>query len=644
MGGKGVKLQLRTVALIVVTAVIALLFIIMYGIARVTIVDGSGDLGSRVLTFLLLSFAIGLAVAFGAVFLIEKIGISQMYTMGEAMRRIREENDLSVRVPAAGTDEVSQFGATINETLDALEASRRQLEESEGKYRNLIESINDMVWETDERLRFTYISPRVRDILGYGPGDVVGRSPFDLAPKSEEARLVPLISGLIERQGTFSLVEMRVMRKDGTLADLEISGTPVKDPTGKIAGYRGIVRDMSERKRAEEALRESEERLRLCAATANFGTFDRDLEKDTHVWSPETYGIYGVPPGTPLTMEMVKRSFYPGDKPDSTLAAGLDPAGPGEFTMEFRIIRARDGEVRWVHERARVFFQGEGPERRAVRVLGAVQDVTERKQAEEKMKQINDELESRVQQRTAELEEANDSLESNVQQRTAELASAVKALQAEVAERNRVEQQMMSSLQEKEVLLKEIHHRVKNNLQIISSLLSLQTETVGREYAALFRESQDRIRSMALIHEKLYQSKSLSHIDYREYVRSLAAYLARSYVTGPGIGLAVDIDGIALDIDKAIPCGLIINELVSNSLKYAFPEGRQGDVRIALSRDGDGYTLVVADSGVGLPPGLDFRNTPSLGLQLVNTLVGQLEGTIELLPGAGTTFRITFGK
>ncbi len=106
---------------------------------------------------------------------------------------------------------------------------------------------------------------------------------------------------MIERQGAFSLVEMKVVRKDGTLADLEISGTPVAGPTGKIAGYRGIVRDMSERKRAEEALRESEERLRLCAATANFGTFDWDLEKDTHVWSPETYGIYGILPGTPLT-------------------------------------------------------------------------------------------------------------------------------------------------------------------------------------------------------------------------------------------------------------------------------------------------------------------------------------------------------
>jgi two-component sensor histidine kinase len=232
-----------------------------------------------------------------------------------------------------------------------------------------------------------------------------------------------------------------------------------------------------------------------------------------------------------------------------------------------------------------------------------------------------------------------------VQQRTAELASAVEAQQAEIAERKRVEAQIQSSLQEKEVLLKEIHHRVKNNLQIISSLLSLQSENIGTENPVqTFRESQDRIKSMALIHEKLYQSKDISRIDFAEYVRSLTAYLYRSYVTAPGIEIAIDIQDMSLGIDTAIPCGLIINELVSNSLKYAFPDGRTGEIRIGLVRDGRNYTLKVSDDGAGLPPGLDFRNTPSLGLQLVNTLVTQLEGTIELLHGGGTVFRISFGE
>jgi two-component sensor histidine kinase len=193
------------------------------------------------------------------------------------------------------------------------------------------------------------------------------------------------------------------------------------------------------------------------------------------------------------------------------------------------------------------------------------------------------------------------------------------------------------------VLLKEIHHRVKNNLQIISSLLSLQSENINSENPArTFRESQDRIRSMALIHEKLYQSNDISRIDFAEYVRSLTAYLFRSYITGPGIEISIDIHDVSLGIDMAIPCGLIINELVSNSLKYAFPDRRPGEIDISLAQCDHEYKLTVSDNGTGLPEGMDFRNTPSLGLQLVNTLVHQLEGNIVLDTSHGTRFVITF--
>jgi two-component sensor histidine kinase len=282
----------------------------------------------------------------------------------------------------------------------------------------------------------------------------------------------------------------------------------------------------------------------------------------------------------------------------------------------------RNGERVWVSWTNKVMFDRDG---RFEGILAIGNDITDLKHASDELKRVNDTLEYRVQQRTA------------------ELASAVQALQAEIAERKRIEAQIQSSLQEKEVLLKEIHHRVKNNLQIISSLLSLQSEKINSENPAkTFRESQDRIRSMALIHEKLYQSKDISRIDFAEYTRSLTAYLFRSYVTGPGIGIAIDILDVSLGIDKAIPCGLIINELVSNSLKYAFPDGRSGEVRISLARGDSDYTLTVSDNGVGLAADLDFRNTSSLGLQLVNTLVCQLEGTIELNSSHGTVFRITF--
>jgi two-component sensor histidine kinase len=214
----------------------------------------------------------------------------------------------------------------------------------------------------------------------------------------------------------------------------------------------------------------------------------------------------------------------------------------------------------------------------------------------------------------------------------------------DVTARKRAEEQLRASLREKEVLLQEIHHRVKNNLQVVSSLLSLQAEqTKDRQTFEAFRESQNRIRSMALIHEKLYRSASVASVNFAEYIQSLAAALCRSYGAAVrGISLSIQADEVFLGIDRAAPCGLLLNELVSNALKHAFPAGRAGEIRIALRPAGDDLlTLVVSDNGVGLPQDLDFRHAGSLGLQLVNTLVSQLGGTITLHRHGGTEFEIT---
>ena len=213
----------------------------------------------------------------------------------------------------------------------------------------------------------------------------------------------------------------------------------------------------------------------------------------------------------------------------------------------------------------------------------------------------------------------------------------------DITETRRVRDQIDASLKEKEILLKEIHHRVKNNLQVISSLLNLQSASVRDFYdVGLFKESQDRIRSMAIIHEKLYQSDDLSHVDVSSYIGTLANGLFRSYDVSD-IEFQADVESIRLSIDTAIPCGLIINELISNALKHAFPNGRRGVVLVSMRRSEGGFcSLSVADDGVGFPPGLDFRKTPSLGLELVNTLVDQLNGKIELTSEKGTKFSILF--
>ena len=220
------------------------------------------------------------------------------------------------------------------------------------------------------------------------------------------------------------------------------------------------------------------------------------------------------------------------------------------------------------------------------------------------------------------------------------------------------EEHLKVSLHENEVLLKEVHHRVKNNLQVISSLFNIQSGHIKDKEQAIrvFEESLNRIRSMAIIHEKLYKTREISKINFSEYLNDLTANIFRSYSSiSSGIRIKIKADDILLNIDTAIPLGLIVNELVSNSIKYAFPDKREGKILIEFHYDkGGSLLLVVVDNGIGLPEGLDIGNTESLGLQLVNTLVGQLKGTIDVNPvrksspsnevniKMGTEFKIRF--
>ena len=220
------------------------------------------------------------------------------------------------------------------------------------------------------------------------------------------------------------------------------------------------------------------------------------------------------------------------------------------------------------------------------------------------------------------------------------------ALQEELARRQELTAQLSLSLQQKEALLREIHHRVKNNLQVIASLLGLQAQYIQDPRAlAVFQESQARVRAMGLIHERLYASGDLARLDVASYVREMASQLiAASCVHPHAVELEVDASEVWLGIDTAVPCGLIINELVSNALKHAFPAEFKGHARVTLRmwQEGDRVLLTVSDNGVGLPTDLDYRHTDTLGLQLVMILTRQLGGTIDLVRQPGTNFHIAF--
>jgi two-component sensor histidine kinase len=245
-----------------------------------------------------------------------------------------------------------------------------------------------------------------------------------------------------------------------------------------------------------------------------------------------------------------------------------------------------------------------------------------------------------------ELVKAHQELDRRVRERTEALSLANDQLRLEIAQRKAAEEKIRASLQEKEVLLSEIHHRVKNNLQIISSLLALQGEQVEDEAVlGALKDSQGRIRSMALIHEQLYRSANLSRIDFAEYLRDLARALLQTQSDIPvSVQITTHVDNVFLEVERALPCSLVINELVTNALKHAFPAGRSGAVRIEFSRaEGEGYRFTVADNGVGLPEGFDYRNSPSLGLRLVVNLIElQLGGRLTVKREEGTAFHIEF--
>lgn len=213
-----------------------------------------------------------------------------------------------------------------------------------------------------------------------------------------------------------------------------------------------------------------------------------------------------------------------------------------------------------------------------------------------------------------------------------------------VTENKKNEEKLTQSLREKEVLLKEVHHRVKNNMQVISSILNIQSSYVKDVYALnLLQECQNRIKSMAFIHESLYQSENFDSVNFSEYISSLTKNLVHTYSIGSQkIKLVLTLDKLFLNLDLSIPCGLIINEIISNSIKYAFPNNRDGIIFVTLSTKQKKVTIEIGDNGIGLPKTIDIKNSETLGLQLVETLVDQINGKVKLSRNKGTVFKINF--
>jgi len=290
--------------------------------------------------------------------------------------------------------------------------------------------------------------------------------------------------------------------------------------------------------------------------------------------------------------------LLPADRQDEESMI-LDQLRKGERVSHFETVRRRkDGSLVDVSLTISPIRDPAG------NVIGAskiMRDITDRKQYIEQLRKLNAELEARVLARTAELKE-------------------------------------------REVMIQEIHHRVKNNLQVISSLINMQIRPLADTSTRLaLRQCQSRVETMAEIHEMLYQAKDYSRIPFAKYAKELAArILSASGMAPAAISLIFDCEDLSLPVDQAIPCGLILNELVANTLKHAFPNAASGEIRIELRRVDQHIVLAVIDNGIGIAPEFDPAHASSLGVRLVVTLVEQLDGSLEILRHAGTTFRITF--
>ena len=599
-------------------------------------------------------------------------------------------------------------GGTIVQVTGVLRdiTERKQVEDallrSEEKLKTVLENIDDVIVQLSPEGVIEYVSSNVKELYGYDPESLVGEhlelvTPADQMRKAQNA-MTAVLSGKPVRQLEINMIDSREK-----IVSMEVDFAPVRKG-GQIVAVQGVMRDITRRRKAEEAHKESEQRYRAIFEGSNDGILVADIAtRKFRFVNPSICRYLGYSEEELLALG-VDDIHPPGEL--KSIIRKFEKQARGEITLVENVPCLRkDGKVVYADIRVNPLTMSN-----RLFNVGFFRDVTGRRQAEEEIRKFKTIAESarfgvaiagldgtvsyindyfagvhgyrpdevvgnslamfHTAEQLQEVAKINEKLLAAGSFSGIEVWHRCKdgsvfpmlmngvivkdekgvplymaATAVDITGRKHAEERIRASLREKEVLLKEIHHRVKNNLQLITSLLKLQSESVGDPGALeMLRESQGRVRLIALLHEMLYRSEDLASIDAADYIRTLVSHLLRSYGgSGEAVTVELNVEKITLNVDTAITCGLIVNELVTNSLKHAFPKGGKGKVRVDLHPKGHGeFILTVADSGKGIAGSIDFRDAKTLGLQLVCTLVDQLEGTIELDGEGGTAFTIDF--
>jgi PAS domain S-box-containing protein len=515
-------------------------------------------------------------------------------------------------------NDLEEVNISLQDEISERKKAEKSLRESEGKYRLLAENTLDCIWKMDKDLKFTYINQSILPLLGYTREEWTGGKLAEHCSKKEMHHFMDIVENELRKKDTYSaMFEMNLFHKDGREIPLEILGKILLDKSNKVAGFQGNARDITERIQADRTRQALYNIANAVNTTKDLQELFDEIQNQLSSVIDTTncfVAFYDEKTGAlTLPYEKDEEDNFDSFPTGKTMTAyNIQYGKPLLATKEFMNQLTEEGKIDDIGTMCKIWLGV--PLKVEDKIIGLVV--------------------------VQSYDDPNLYTEKDL-----EILSFVSDEIALAIEHKKAEDRIVNSLKEKEILLMEVHHRVKNNMQIISSLLKLQAGYVkDKEALELFRNSQNRVKSMSLIHEKIYRSKDLASVDFEDYVKSLSYNLFSNYgINTNKVHLELKVAKHSIDMNKAIPCGLIVNELLSNSLKHAFPKGKSGKVVVGLSiNQKDEFELTVEDNGIGMQKEIDLDNLDSLGLQLIDALTSQLKGKIFFESNNGMKTKLVF--